>query len=238
MVVDAALFKARLPHEVAHRGSEVALSVEHWRRTFDQRPPRPLALPHRCSLRPAHYRASTTARRHRETHTGLSSSSRICTSQTWFVLPTLTGLPTAVRVPSLLGLRWLALISVPKAVLPSGQLSQAPTVATVSARTTLAPPCKKPIGWTCRSSTGIVITTLSGSVSAYSMPRSFTKLSFSARESRSISSAISPPVSRFVGSYPPTRLLGRVYKPTGRQYCIERSVGMQPEEARMSIERG
>src|SRR5215218_6903178 len=197
MVVDAALFKARLPHEFAHRGPEVALGVEHWRRTFDYRPPRPLALPHRWSLRPA-----LTARRHRETHTGLSSSSRICTSQTWFVLPTLTGFPTAVRVPSLLDLRWLALISVPKAVLPSGQLSQAPTVATVSARTTLAPPCMKPIGWTCRSSTGIFITTLSGSVSAYSMPRSFTKLSFSARESRSILSDISPPVSRFLGSYP------------------------------------
>jgi hypothetical protein len=92
-------------------------------------------------------------------------------------------------------------MSVPKAVLPSGQFSHAPTVATVSARTTLAPPCKKPIGWTCLLSTGIRITTFSGPVSPYSMPRFLTRPSLSFRESTSITSAIAPPVGRFFGFY-------------------------------------
>src|SRR5919202_1855036 len=188
MVVDTALFKAFLPHEIAHRGPEVALGVEGVCRSLDDHLARTLAFPH-------HYPSpSTTASLQRETHTSLPSSSRISTSQTWFVRPTWTGVPMAVRVPLLLGLKWLALISEPTATLPGGQLSQAPTVATDSARTTLAPPCRYPSGWTWRSSTGIVITTLSGSVSVYSIPRSLPKPSFSFNASRSIPCAISPSV--------------------------------------------
>src|SRR3712207_3549351 len=129
-----------LAHEVTHGRAEVAARVEKRGGTLHDHTPRPLAL-----FRSAH-RASTTASLHRDTHTGLPSSSRISTSQTWFVLPTCTGVPTAVNIPSLLGLRWLALISDPNATLPSGQLSHAPVVATVSANTTLAPPCRKPRG--------------------------------------------------------------------------------------------
>src|SRR5687768_10341283 len=166
------------------------------------------------------------------------------TSQSWLVRPTCTGVPTAVRVPSLFGLRWLAWISVPKAVLPSGQLSHAPTVATVSANTTLAPPCKKPIGWTCRPSTGIVITTRSGSVSAYSMPRFLTRPSLSFRESTFITSAISPPVGRFFGfhSHPVARRSLQtdrsvvLYRPFGRK-ASRGGAGEHRERARGAGDR-
>src|SRR5918912_1140729 len=79
----------------------------------------------------------------------------------------------AVSVPERLGLRWLALISEPKATFPGGQLS-------------LAPPCKYPNGWRCLVSIAILITTLSGSNPTCSMPRSLFSPSSSSKESKSI----------------------------------------------------
>src|SRR5918997_6856802 len=44
-------------------------------------------------------------------------------------------------------------------------------LATLSASTTLTPPCRYPNGWWCLSSTGIVATTRSGVSCTISMPR-------------------------------------------------------------------
>src|SRR5215204_789695 len=86
---------------------------------------------------------STIATVQRAAHTALPSSSSIITCHTWLLRPACTGVPTAVRLPpARLGLRWLALISEPKAPLPGGQFKKAPMLATDSARTTLTPPCR------------------------------------------------------------------------------------------------
>src|SRR5215217_8002219 len=108
VVVDAALLEACLSHEVVHRSARVPFSVEESSGPFDDHASRAFASA--FTLIP-HSSASTTARRQRDTHTGFSSSSCIRTSQTWFLLLTWTGVPTAVSAPERLGLRWLALIS-------------------------------------------------------------------------------------------------------------------------------
>jgi hypothetical protein len=77
------------------------------------------------------------------------------------VRPTWRGLPTARMVPSRLLRMWLQLISRPKAPYPGGQFKKPPTLATLSARATVAPPWRKPKGWWTLGETASSATTSS-----------------------------------------------------------------------------
>ena len=76
----------------------------------------------------------------RLTQTSLWRSSSMRTSQTAVVRPLWRGVAVARSVPSRTGRMWLALISRPKATFSGSAAEVAPTLATLSARTTLAPP--------------------------------------------------------------------------------------------------
>src|SRR6218665_19734 len=107
----------------------------------------------------------------RETQISSSASLTRSICQTWVLRPRCTGRAWPVTQPLRAERRWLALMSRPTALWPSGLAWWAPTEPSDSASTTLTPPCSSPNGCLVRWSTGTRPRTKSSPISMISMPR-------------------------------------------------------------------
>lgn len=98
-----------------------------------------------------HYLGAKMAIVMRDTQLGSPASLTMSICQTCVVRPRCTGRAVPVTQPLLTPRKWLALMSRPTAMYPAGQAKLAPIEPSVSASTTLTPPCSKPNGWRVRA---------------------------------------------------------------------------------------